>query len=61
MQKHTMTASIEVLYTILGYSDSDILRNLLSLDKYFEFTCSYERIQRGILINIRKITLVLKG
>jgi hypothetical protein len=57
--KHAMTASIEALYTILGYPDTEVRQNALSLDKYHESTCSYERIQLGILVNTRRTSLSL--
>ena len=57
--KHAMAASIEALYIILGFPETDIRQNALSLDKYFESTCSYERIQLGIAINTRKMTVAL--
>ena len=57
--KRTMAASIEALHIILGYLDIDIRQNPLSLDKYYESTCSFERIQLGITINTRKMTLAL--
>ena len=57
--KHAMAASIEALHIILGYPDTDIRQNPLSLDKYYESTCSFERIQLGITINTRRMTLAL--
>ena len=57
--KHAMAASIEALHIILGYPNTDIRQNPLSLDKYFESTCSYERIQLGIKINSRTMSLSL--
>ena len=42
--KHSMAASIEALYIILGYPDTKIRQNALSLDKYFESVCSHERV-----------------
>ena len=57
--KHAMAASIEALYMILGYPDVEIRQNPLSLDKYFESTCSYKRMQLGIDVNTRKMSLGL--
>jgi len=57
--KHAMAASIEALHVILGYPDLEIRQNPLSLDKYFESSCSYERVQLGITINTRKMTIGL--
>ena len=57
--KHAMAASIEALHVILGYPDLEVRQNPLSLDKYFESSCSYERIQLGITINTRNMTIAL--
>ena len=57
--KHSMAASIEALYIILGYPETKIRQDALSLDKYFESVCSHERVQLGILINTRSMTLSL--
>ena len=52
--KHAIATSIEALHIILRFP-----QNNLSLDKYFESSCSYERIQLGIIINTSKMTIVL--
>ena len=57
--KHAMAASIEALHIILGYPELDVRQNPLSLDKYFESTCSYERVQLGIKVNTRTMSLSL--
>ena len=57
--KQAMAASIEALYIILGYPEEEKRQNALSLDKYFESVCSHERIQLGIKINTRKMTIGL--
>ena len=57
--KHAMAASVEALYMILGYPDVKMRQNPLSLDKYFESTCSYKRMQLGIDVNTRKMSLGL--
>ena len=56
---HAMAASIEALYIILGFPDLEKRQNPLSLDKYFESVCSYERVQLVITINTRTMTLSL--
>ena len=56
---HIMAASIEALYIILGFPDLEKRQNPLSLDKYYESVCSYERVQLGITINTRTMTLSL--
>jgi len=54
-----MAASIEALYIILGFSEVDKRQDALSLDKYFESVCSYERIQLGVNINTRTMSIGL--
>ena len=57
--KHAMAASIEALYIILGFTDTERRQDPLSLDKYFELVCSYKRTQLGIDINTRRISISL--
>ena len=57
--KHSMAASIEALYIILGFPNTEVRQNALSLDKYFDSVCSHERIQLGILINTRTLSVSL--
>ena len=52
--KHAMATSIEDLYIILGFPDTERRQDPLSLDKYFEEVCSYKRTQLGIDINTKK-------
>ena len=54
-----MAASIEALHVILGYLDIESRQNPLSLDKYFESSCSYERTQLGVTVNTRKMNISL--
>jgi hypothetical protein len=54
---HAMAASIEALYIILGFPELEKRQNPLRLDKYFESLCSCERVQLGITINTRTMTL----
>ena len=56
---HAMAASIEALYIILGFPETVKRQNALSLDKYFESVCSYERIQLGINVNTRTMSIGL--
>ena len=56
---HSMAASIEALYIILGFPDVQIRQDPLSLDKYFESICSFQRIQLGISLNTRTMSLRL--
>ena len=55
--KHSMAASMEVLYIILGFLDTKLGQNVLSLDTYFESVFSHERVQLNILLNTRSMTL----
>ena len=55
----SMAASIEALYIILGFPDVQIRQDPLSLDKYFESICSFQRIQLGISLNTRTMSLRL--
>jgi len=57
--KRAMAANIEALYIILGFPEIDKRQNPLSLDKCFESICSYNRIQLGININTRSMTISL--
>ena len=54
-----MAASIEALYTILGFPETKKRQSPLSLDKYFESVCSYERIQLGFQVNTRTMSIAL--
>ena len=54
-----MAASIEALFIVLGYPDLKKRQSPLSLDKYFESICSYMRIQLGIQINTRLMSIAL--
>ena len=55
--KHAMAASIEALYIILGFPETDKRQDPLSLDKYYESICSYDRIQLGFQVYTRKMTI----
>ena len=57
--KHAMAASIEALYTVLGYPETEKRQSPLSLDKYFDSVCSYERIQLGFQVNTRTMSIAL--
>ena len=48
-----LAASIEALYIIFGSPDEYLRQNPLSLDKYYQSICSYQRIQLGKQINTR--------
>ena len=57
--KHSMAASIEALYSVLGFPETAKRHDPLSLDKYFESVCSYIRTQLGIVINTRDMSIGL--
>ena len=57
--KHATAANIEVLYIVIGFPEIEKRQNPLSLDKYFESLCSYERIQLGIDIKTREMSVGL--
>ena len=50
--KHAMAANIEALCIVLGFPDLTARQNPLSLDKYSQSVCSYERIQLGKLVKL---------
>ena len=53
--KIALACSIESLYDILGYPDETLRKSPLSLDKYIESLCSYNRKQLGCQVNTRKL------
>ena len=55
--KHAMAASIEALYIVLGYPETEKRQSPLSLDKYFHSICSFQRIQLGKTVNSRTMTV----
>ena len=48
-----MAASIEALFMVLGPDMPTIRRSNLSMDKFYQATCSYEKTQLGVLIITR--------
>ena len=57
--RHSMAASIEALYMVLGYPDITTRQDALSLDKFLQSVYSYQRDQLGVLINTRSMTIGL--
>ena len=53
--KCVMAASSEALYIVLGFPNLTSRQSPLSLDKYPQSVCSYERIQLGKFINSRSM------
>lgn len=54
-----LAASIESLFIILGFPDEEHRKNCLSIDKYIMSMCSFIRVQLGILLNTRTLTINL--
>lgn len=54
-----MAASIEALYIILGFPDTEVRQDALSIDKFLEATCSPIKIQLGLKFDTRRMTLSL--
>ena len=57
--RHSMAASIEALYMVLGYLDITARQDALSLDNFLQSICSYQRYQLVMLINNRSMTIGL--
>jgi len=55
--KLAQAASIEGLFQILGFPETDLRRTALSEDKYYREKCSYKKIQLGYLINTCSMTV----
>ena len=55
--KHAMAASIEALYIILGFPDTERRQDPRSLDKYFESVYSFKKTKIGVDINTRNSLL----
>ena len=53
-----LVASIGALYTIFGSPEEYLRQNALSLDKYYQSICSYQRIQLVKEINTRLMMIV---
>ena len=57
--RHSIAASLEALYMVLGYPDITARQDALSLDMFLQSICSYQRDQLGVLINTRSMTIGL--
>ena len=55
--RHTIVASIEALFILLRRPDTHERRLALSLEMFIKSACSYKRVQLGILINTRDMTV----
>lgn len=49
--KHAISASIEALYIISGYPDTNKRQSQLSLEKCYESICSFLRTHLGTEVN----------
>ena len=54
-----MAASIESLFSILGFPNEVLTRTPLSEDKYYEQKCSWRKIQLGMVVDTRKMMVEL--
>lgn len=54
-----MAASIEALFSLLGYPNERVRRSALSMDKFASALCSWRKEQLGILIDSRSMTISL--
>jgi len=50
-------ASIEGLFQILGFPETEFRRSVLSEDKYFEQACSFSKLQLGYLVDTRSMSV----
>ena len=53
-----MAASLEALFLLLGYP-CEFRRSPLSMDKFYQAQCSWEKEQLGLIINTRTMTISL--
>ena len=53
-----MAASLEALFLLLGYP-CELRRSPLSMDKFYQAQCSWEKEQLGLIINTRTMTISL--
>ena len=56
-----IAASIEALFLLLGFPQDHLRQNSLSLDKFYESTCSYKRVQLGKEINTRTMMVTISA
>ena len=64
VHKHMLVAiaaSIEALFLLLGFPQDHLRQNNLSLDKFYESTCSYKRVQLGKEINTRTMMVAISS
>ena len=52
-----MVASIEALYIVLDYSETERRQSPISLDTYFLSICSFQRVQLEKTVNSRTISV----
>ena len=57
--RSSLAASVEALFTLLGFPEDHIMKSPLSINKYYEILWSYSRKQLGYLINSRKLTVAI--
>ena len=54
-----MAASVEALFSLLGYPNERERRSALSMNKFTSAKCSWRKEQIGILIDTRSMTILL--
>lgn len=57
--RYSIVASIEALFILLGFPDVKKCQLALSVDKVLKSACLYKRVQLGILIDTRSMTVSL--
>ena len=57
--KYAIVASIEALFILLGFPETEKRRLALSIDKFLKSDCSYQRVQLGFVVNTRLMTVSL--
>jgi len=55
--KQAMAASAESLFRLMGHPEPTLRRSPLSMEKYYQAMCSFEKKQLGYLINTRTMSV----
>ena len=57
--KQAQAASIESLFILLGRPEPEFRKVAVCMEKFVQSLCSHERVQLGLLVNTRKMTVSL--
>ena len=57
--RYAIVASIKALFILLGFPEAEKRRVALSAEKFIKSACSYKRVQLGILVDTRSMTVSL--